>query len=179
MNYLYKGRPKQLSAYKRMRTHQHYLGKKVLMTFIILCSALSLQAQERTTLNVWFADGTTTAFLLYTRPLVTFEGDKVVISSPVAKFTYDAKEVLRFTYSKTGNAVKTPKDDASFKKDGEQIIFDATVKSSDIQLFTEDGKRLPASLSSVNDRSTLSLKNLPAGVYLLNVNGRTSKILKK
>lgn len=204
--------------------------------FSILCTTLSVQAQDRTTLHVWLADGTTTDILLYTRPLVTFKGDKVVITSPVATFTYDAKDVLRFTYSGTGTAIshllgdvngdgrisitdavyvvnyvlKLPaanfhadaadvngdghisitdavmivnmilnQGDSSFVTEGEEIILDGNVKSSEIQLFSEDGKRRPVSLSSVNGRSSLSLKSLPAGVYQLKVNGRTSKIVKR
>ena len=132
-------------------------------------------------LRLWFADGTTRTVFLYTRPKVTFEGDQVVITSSVATMSYPASDVLRFTYGTEPlpTEASSPTVGDTFHQNGEQILFDAKVKASDVQLFTEDGKRLKAKATIVNGRPTLSLTSLPAGVYLLKVNGRTSKILKK
>lgn len=154
---------------------------RAMMALVCLMAFASTRAEERITLRVWFADGTTTDVQLYTRPQVTFQDDKVVITSPIATFTYDAQQVLRFTYAggKTPIKVENAKADAAYHQKGELILFDAKVKASDVQLFTEDGKRLSAKVTNVNGRPTLSLTALPAGVYLLKVNGRTSKILKK
>lgn len=136
-------------------------------------------ADDPVMLIIHLSDGTVQSIKLYTRPQVTFEGDRVVFTSPVATFSYDAQQVLRFTYSGNATSIRNPKSEASFRKEGEQVIFDASVKASDVQLFTEDGKQLATSLSIANGRSSLSLKTLPAGVYLLKVNGRTSKIMKQ
>lgn len=162
-----------------MKKTKSRLGRRMLLVFSVLCTVLPLQTAAQTTLHVWKADGTTTDIRLYTRPLVTFEGDKVVITSPVATFTYDAREVLRFTYSGTETAVRRPKGDASYRQEGKLLIFDAKVKSSEIHLFSEDGKRLPTRVQNVHGRPTLSLSTLAAGVYVLSVNGQTSKILKR
>ena len=148
---------------------------------LLMLSATSAMADEPVMLNIHLADGTTQSIQLYTRPQVTFEGDCVVFTSPVASFSYDAQQVLRFTYS-GGNLpdkVSSPASQNLFRQQGEHILFDAKVKTSDIQLFTEDGKRLPANVQTANGRPSLSLKHLPAGAYVLSVNGQTSKVVKR
>lgn len=157
------------------------LRRSVLAAALTLSFAVPSWADDPVTLNIHLADGTVQAVQLYTRPRLTFEGDRVVFTSPVATFSYDAQQVLRFTYS-GGNLpdkVASPSSHDLFRQTGEQILFDAKVKASDIQLFTEDGKLLPVSLTTTNGRTTLSLTNLPAGVYVLSVNGQTSKVVKK
>lgn len=142
---------------------------------------LAAAAQEPNKLHIHFADGTTTAIELYTRPQVTFEGDRVVVASPVATMSYAAADVLRFTYSINGEmvGVQSPESKDLYRNDGEQLTFDAAVSASSVQLFAEDGKQMPVSLTTANGRASLSLSSLPAGVYVLKVNGRTSKIVKR
>lgn len=138
----------------------------------------SLYADELATLTIHFADGTKSDIQLYTRPSVTFEDDNVVFTSPVAKYSYKAQEVLRFTYSGVTDAVVFPETDVPFRQEDGKIVFDDSVSPSNVMLFSEDGKRQPVRVSKLGGRVCLSLSALPAGVYLLKVNGRTSKILK-
>lgn len=50
-------------------------------------------------LTIHFADGTTRDIPLNAQPHVTFEGDDVVITTLDASYSYDAQDVLRFTYA--------------------------------------------------------------------------------
>ena len=144
-------------------------------------SSVAALADNPVTLNIHLSDGTVQSIQLYTRPQVTFEGDRVVFTSPVATFSYDAQQVLRFTYSggSLPDKVTSPETKELYRQTDEQFIFDAKVKASDIQLFSEDGKRMPVNLKRSGNHATLSLTSLPAGVYMLSVNGRTSKVVKK
>lgn len=137
-----------------------------------------LHSEGLATLTIHFADGTSNNILLYTRPRVTFEDESVVFTSPIAKYSYKSQDVLRFTYSGGVDDITFPKDSDTFRQEGGQIIFDGSVSPSDIMLFSEDGKRISVNLSKVDGRVRLALSSLPKGVYLLSVNGRTSKILK-
>lgn len=146
---------------------------------LVLSVSASALAANPVTLNIHLADGTVQSVQLYTRPQVTFEDDRVVFTSPVATFSYDAKQVLRFTYSGIqSDKASFPQAKDLFRQQGEQLLFDPSVKTSAIHLFTEDGRRLPVSLVTSNGRPSLSLKSLPAGVYVLSVNGQTSKLMK-
>ncbi len=161
---------------------QFYPLKKWLALTILLLSAFQSHADEPSTLLIHFADGTTTAIQLYTRPQITFVGDRVNIKSTVAEFSYPATDVLRFNFAVNGEIVRINDSKAVqdiYFQEGETIIFDASVPSSAIQLFAEDGKRMPVSIKTANGRPTLTITNFPSGVYMLSVNGRTSKFVKR
>ena len=151
------------------------------VVFFLLSISIAVMADEPVTLNIHLSDGTTQSIMLYTRPQVTFEGDRVVFTSPVATFSYDAQQVLRFTFSGSTKPDRVTAPDAYdlYRQTEEQLIFDAKVKASEIQLFREDGMRMSIDVKTSDGRPTLTIKNLPAGIYLLKVNDRTSKILKK
>ena len=158
-----------------------FMKKKLLMLVVLLGCSLYAFAGNSTTLTIHFKNGTTTDIMLYTRPQVFFEGEQIVIKSPVATLSYPSNEVVRFTYMKDGIPVgiSSPDNDGAFKQSNNQIIFNKGVKIENIQLFSEDGKCLTPVISNANGRCAMSLSSLPAGVYILNVNGQTSKILKK
>lgn len=161
---------------------QYYSLKTWLVLTFLLFSALQSHADEPATLLIHFADGTTTAIQLYTRPQITFVGDRVNIKSTVAEFSYPATDVLRFNYSINGEIVGVTQPKASseiYRQEGERLTFDPSIPASSIQLFAEDGKRIPVNLATTAGRLILSITNLPAGVYMLSVNGRTSKIVKR
>ena len=168
-----------------MKTKLTFIPSYALRLFAVVVFlqniSTAVMADEPVTLNVHLSDGTTQSILLYTRPQVTFEGDRVVFTSPVATFSYDAQLVVRFTYSgsKKPDRVTAPEAYEPYRQTEEQLIFDAKVKASDIQLFREDGMRMSIDVKNSDGRPSLSIKTLPSGVYLLKVNDRTSKILKK
>ena len=164
-----------------MSFHLFSLRRSHFVFALVMSAFTTAMADDSVTLNIHLSDGTVQSIQLYTRPLVTFEGDKVVFTSSVATFTYDAQQVLRFTYSggTLPDKVTSPETKDLYRQTDEQLIFDAKVKASDIQLFSEDGKCMPVNVQTSNGRPAFSLKNLPAGVYMLSVNGRTSKVVKK
>ena len=164
-----------------MSFHLFSLRRSHFVFALVMSAFTTAMADDSVTLNIHLSDGTVQSIQLYTHPQVTFEGDKVVFTSPVATFTYDAQQVLRFTYSggSLPDKVSSPESKELYRQTDEQLIFDAKVKASDIQLFSEDGKRMPVSLQRSGNHATLSLTTLPAGVYMLTVNGRTSKVVKR
>lgn len=162
---------------------RHYLTIRLATLLAAMLLAASPQARaESNSLLIHFADGTSASIQLYTRPRVTFEGDRVCVRSSVADFSYPAAEVLRFQYRVNDHTVGADAPEAAgetFRQEDGNITFDASVPAAAIQLFAEDGKLMPVSLATANGRSVLSLSPLPAGVYVLKVNGQTSKIVKR
>lgn len=160
----------------------HRLRRLMAAAVLALAVAAPASAGTPVTMTLHHADGTTTTVSLYTRPQVTFVGEQVVIKSPVATMTYAAADVLRITYGgdiPVLNSIGSPNAEQPYTEQDGALVFDANVKAADVQLFAEDGKRLPVSVRTANGRPTLSLASLPAGVYVLSVNGRTSKFVKK
>lgn len=135
----------------------------------------ALQAQ---TLVLHHSDGTTTDVELYTQPRVEFQNDRVVITSSVFNMDYAKTDVLRFTYRGGGLGISTPKAETDVTRDGDRLVFHGVKKSDAVAVYKPNGIRVPVRLTLNSTDATLSLASIPSGVYLLSVNGRTSKFTR-
>lgn len=147
-----------------------------LLTFIATCLiSLTMQAQ---TLVLHHANGTTTDVQLYTMPQVRFEGDRVLITSSVLNMEYPKQDVLRFTYKGGTLGISSPNAKANVSQENGQLVFHSIKGTDQIAVHTANGVRVPIRIRRSGSTATLPLNVLSKGVYLLTVNGRTSKFTK-
>ena len=152
--------------------------KTLLLTGLLLLGLPFFQRMTAQTLVLHHPGGTTTDVELYTQPRVEFQGDKVVITSPVLNIEYPKTEVLRFTYKGTPVSISAAKDKADVSRDGDRLVFHGVKANDKVAVYTTDGIRVPVRLTRSATDATLTLSQIPKGVYLISVNGRTSKFTK-
>ena len=153
--------------------------KQLLSYFALLLMIFSSHQAVAQTLVLHHANGTTTDVELYNMPLIQFDGDKVTITSTVLDMEYPKADILRFTYRGSADAIKAVKAEADYSiKDG-QLVFHGISQSADVAVYNASGVRVPARLLRHDDNVSLSLASIPAGVYVLSVNGKTSKFTKR
>jgi hypothetical protein len=167
-----------LTNSEQMKTPMKIL--KPLVVLVLLFNMASLaHAQEQSTLVVWHADGTQTRIALYKKPQVTLDGQTVSFKSPVLNLQYPASDVLKFTYEGTpATSVTSPQEETSYSCEGESIYFDPSVTADKVILYTSGGVRVPVQFQQTERGLSLSLSSIPSGVYLLSVDGKTSKFVK-
>ena len=140
---------------------------------MVVLGSTSAMAQ---TLVLHHPGGTTTDVELYTQPRIEFQGDKVLITSPVLNMEYPKAEVLRFTYKgSTLTNIKASKTEADVSRDDDRLVFHHINAQDQVAVYTLNGIRVPVRLTRSGSDATLPLSQIPKGVYLLSVNGRTSK----
>jgi len=149
--------------------------KRQFLFLVLLLVATGLRAQ---TLVLHHPGGTTTDVELFTQPRVQFEGDKVLITSTVLNMEFAKTDVLRFTYKGSSMGVSAPKADADMSRDGDRLVFHNVKAADQVAVYTANGIRVPVRLQRSGTDATLSLSQIPTGVYLLSVNGRTSKFTR-
>lgn len=137
--------------------------------------AVFLQAQ---TLVLQHADGTTTDVQLYLMPRIQFQNDRVLITSTVLDMDYPKEDILRFTYKGVASDIKPPNINADYSRENGQLIFHGIRQTDKVAVYDAKGIRVPAILSHLGSDVTLLLSAIPSGVYVLSVNGRTSKFTK-
>lgn len=130
------------------------------------------------TLVLHHANGTTTDVELYTLPQVKFDGDRVLITSTVLDMEYPKQDVLRFTYKGGALGISKPNGKVEYSKENGQLVFHGIKSTGDIAVHTAKGIRVPVRIQRSGSTATLPLNSIPSGVYLLTVNGRTSKFTK-
>jgi len=153
--------------------------KPLLSSIVLLTMIFSNYHAAAQTLVLHHANGTTTDVELYNMPLIQFDGDKVTITSTVLNMEYPKEDVLRFTYRGSADAIKAVKADADYSLEDGQLVFHGISQSDDVAVYNASGVRVPARLMRHSDNVSLSLASIPAGVYVLSVNGKTSKFTKR
>ena len=123
-------------------------------------------------------DNTTTDVELYTKPKITFEGDKMIINSSVIHMELKVGDVVRFSYrdKNTNTAVRQP--DADYTQQNGMMVFNGITDVSKIALYKSDGSRVPVHFCSYDGHLAFFLSSLPTGVYILSINGKTAKIVR-
>lgn len=155
------------------------MKKNLVIISLLLGMFLHVQAQNNATLVLWHPDGKTTDVELFTLPRVQFLNDSVFITSTVLDMKFDAKEILRFSYKGKGTGISLPQSETNYTQENGQLVFNGVKLSDQVALYTTNGIRVPVRLSSVNGNVSLPLSSVPKGVYVLNVNGKTTKFTRK
>ena len=152
--------------------------KLFLLATLLMALAGGLRGTAQT-LVIHHPDGTTTDVELFTQPHVEFQGDKVLITSPVLDIEYPKEQVLSFTYKgKMLSGINAPTTEADVNRDGNQLVFHGIGQRDKMAVYTANGIRVPVRLTRNGDHVTLPLSQIPQGVCLISINGRTSKFTR-
>ena len=151
------------------------LKQEIAALLMIMLSSLCAQRALAQTLVLHHADGTTTDVELLTQPQVKFQNDKVLITSTVLKMEYPKEDVLTFTFKGKSTGIKGINSNLKVSNEN---VFHGVKSSEKIAVYNLKGVRVPVKIQQHGDNATLPLSSIPSGVYLLNVNGKTSKFTK-
>ena len=147
-----------------------------LIALLLIVGGMKAQAQ---TLVLWHSDGTTTDVELFTKPNVLFKNSKVFVTSSVASLEYDEKDIVRFTYKGKSSGIASPSIESNYSQENGQIVFHDIKSTDKVALYKTNGILVPVHLNIHGNSATLPLSSIPSGIYLLYVNGLTSKFTKK
>lgn len=153
-------------------------SRKLLVGIFVLALFVCGQRVAAQTLVLHHANGGTTDVELYTQPRIEFQGDRVLITSPVLNMEYPKTDVLRFTYKGKSLAVTSHRAEDDMSRDSDRLVFHNVKAADQVAVYTANGIRVPIRLTRSGSDAALSLSQIPTGVYLLSVNGRTSKFTK-
>ena len=148
--------------------------KKLILVLLTLLSTISLSADNKS-LIITFNDGTTQVFGLAELPDILMENDKMIINAGNTTIEYDLYKVKTFTFGMASGIDNTTIQDVSIE--GNKLYIPGT--NNKIRIFSIDGTtvKLP-NIQTVN-ANVLDLDPLPKSVYIINVNGKSVKIIKK
>lgn len=136
--------------------------------------------EPKTQLVVWAKDGTQVAYALAERPKVTFTETDLVITANGVEVNYTIENMARFTYEDNTSAITNLQtDESTFKLDGESLLFPALKANSTVSVYSLNGTLVFKKTVRQNGEYAFPLSNLNAGVYMVNVNGLTYKIVKR
>jgi len=135
----------------------------------------------RRTIIVKTLDGTTMEYLIDKNTKVKIEKPNLIIETEGIVLTYELESMNQVRYGKkqisTSINTANAEDSTPFEMKDELLYFNGLKENTQISIYTTDGKTVSSQRYSSN--AQISLSNLPAGVYYVQMNDETYKILKK
>lgn len=164
------------------------MKKKALIRAFALMAMLLLPAQALlarvaeehvTCMVLTLTDGTVNRFALTDAPVVTYEGENLVVSTGDEQFTTALSGISQLTFEQvpTGIGEMVEESQKPVFTPG-QARFEGLKNHATVNIYTIDGKML--SSMSANEEGTVSidLSTLPQGVYILRTPNQSYKIKK-
>lgn len=150
--------------------------KRTVLLLLCLMSMVGIKAQ---TLVIWDAENVLQRVDLKTKPVISILDDKYVVTGDGINLEYKITEVRRFTYENQQTGVNNARTQTSIRRRDDRIVICNESSADAISLYTAAGIRVPVRLIKEGNDMVLYLNNLSTGVYLLTVNGQTTKLTKK
>lgn len=154
--------------------------KKSLFTLLAVFLLTAAQAAAQSpTLVLHHADGKTSEVELYTMPRIQMTADKMVITVQGVSQEYAKADVLRFTYKGVRTGISSVSPTTSYRVDEDRITFHGVPEADAVKVYNAKGMQIPVGLTADGSDAVLSFASLPQGVYLVSINGRTLKFIRK
>lgn len=155
---------------------------KILLLLALLYGTSVLAQDAITNLVVWAKDGSKTAYALKENPNVTFTSAEMLIKTSSVEVVYPMDNLQRFTYETSASlSVAVVGEDAvkPFHFDGESLIITASDLGGRLGVFSIDGKMVLEESIQPGHPAVVTLEYLSPGIYVVNFNNVSYKILKK
>ena len=144
---------------------KNYVMKRFLFLFMLHLSISAFcSAEEFTTLVVWAEEG------------------NLVIKTKDITIHYVLKQMQRFTFENGQNVANTDlssKEDIPFVMNTEYLLFPSLEKGASILIYTVQGQVVVKKTMVQAGDVSVPISQLQSGIYFVQVNGITYKIMKK
>lgn len=138
---------------------------------VSLCTISGAQATAgNVALQVMLSNGKAEVFKLEEKPAISFSPDEMLISTSSLSSSYPRTDVQTMMFLDNAATARPSLSYDSVSYSYENGVF--TCAGHEIAVFNVNGERVETS------RDSISISSLPSGVYIINVNGRSIKIMK-
>ena len=153
---------------------------KILILFLFVVSVFKVSAENNNALVLHMANGKLVTYLLDDLPIVTFEDDELVITTPNNVVSYQDGDVVKFTYSYVdpSKVSQTTLSDTMFKFEGNVLCAYNLEPLSDVSVFSVDGALITSAKTGANGEITLSIPQQSGNVVVVKTSVANFKMMK-
>lgn len=137
----------------------------------------------------WLKDGSRYAYALEEHPVISYSDGDLLLDTHTQRVVYSADEVHKFTFSLSdiscegeippATAVTSLKYQQQFRLQQGDMYFCGCRAGSYISIYTLDGKLLQTVVADANGNAHIVTGTYPAGVYVIQTETITHKIIKR
>ena len=147
-----------------------------LLSLLLLTVSGLRAAEDEVLLRVSLMDGSEVLFSLEEKPEVTFDDESVFIQSTASSATYQIDHVVEMNFVEKDPVVtkKEEMPDVSakilFRILGDLVKVVGNNLSSEVSVFTADGRSVEVPVGYSNNEINVRLGSLPRGIYIIKTN---------
>ena len=156
--------------------------KRILFVLVLTCLSITMMADEpKMYLLIWDNDNSSVAYALDDEPKITFSDTDLIIKTNNVEVNYPLESMNRFTYETSKNTAirNLQTDEVTFRIDGKSLLFPSLKANSKISLYSLNGTLVFTRIIQEMGEYSFPLSGLIPGVYLVNINGLTYKVVKR
>ena len=156
-----------------------------LLSLLLLTVSGLRAAEDEVLLRVSLMDGSEVLFSLEEKPEVTFDDESVFIQSTASSATYQIDHVVEMNFVEKDPVVtkKEEMPDVSakilFRILGDLVKVVGNNLSSEVSVFTADGRSVEVPVNYSNNEINVRLGSLPRGIYIIKTNQQSFKFIRK
>lgn len=155
---------------------------KQLFTFLFAVAwmACSFSASAATqAINLLLKSGEIVTCTINRHPQITYGENQVRLTSETLDLEYPVSEVDRLYFSGSSDLQSVIDDRGEMKNAEGCLTFSGYAPGSLVRVVTASGQVLVAEKTDEQGSLSIDLSTYPQGIYLINANGTTYKIVKK
>lgn len=150
--------------------------KKVFLLLMMMVVANMMYSQEYDGITLTMTDGTTTIVKLTgERPTIKFVDNKFVVSTADATTEFNRSDIDRLNYNVGAGVETIYHESISINNNGDALIVTGLPCNSNILIYSIDGQLISREKSN-DETYVLQLNSLNKGVYIVSINGVSTKI---
>jgi hypothetical protein len=155
-----------------------------LLLLLMLATPIVGRAQTETQqqLVVWLTSGEKVYFNLDEEPRTTFDNGQLVITTSRTTAYYQLTGVMRYTYEGAMTNIPAPPlkpGEMVYMQSNNEMAFDGLPDGTTLDLYSSDGRKLRSERATQDQRTVVSLADLPTGTYILKCGNATYKFVKR
>lgn len=152
--------------------------KKLLTLLFLFVFTHSMMADD-IILQIWQSDGKVVNIDLNEQPVTTYSDGNLTITTTKTVITYPLEKVAKYTYVSADGISNLESMRTKFSQDGETLTFMGLAQGTEIVVYASSGQMMSKTKAGSHTKTTVSVSDLPRGVYLVKVNTVTYKITKR
>ena len=121
--------------------------------------------------------GNETILKLSTNPVITFEGEKMVVASDVIQISIPIDDIDDYVVSDGTTAIEPATTQPQYTRG--HVIFSSLVTGSPVYIHTLDGKVVGKQAADASGKADVSLENLPKGTCIISTQNNSIKVINK
>jgi len=149
---------------------------------LLLAAVAAAPLFSQNTLTIHQKDGQQFSFGFSEKPVITYTDTDLVLKTTKTEVMYPLASLSKFTLTDVEDAVISIKQDGNTAKlelDGYVVSITGAKADITVKVIGPDGKTVGTYKTGSDGSVTFSIADLPQGLYIINSENLTCKILKK